>query len=145
MDELGKNLEKLVKAGIGAVSEGLSRTQDLVDKLAEKGEPLYNQARAGINETADIFCKAVKETMEDDDITDEIKHALAQLDREQLEEVSAFLNELMEITRPGEETCCGGETESGPEEEETVPGEDPNEKNTGEEASCPGNDDPSNG
>ncbi len=109
MEELGKSIEKIVKAGIGAVSEGLNRTQEVVDKLAVKGEPLYNQARDTVTDTAEKICQAVKKTMESDSPLDDIKHALSQLGKDQLEEIKTFLNDLAKAQEEEADTECGEE------------------------------------
>ena len=113
MEDLGKSLEKLIKAGIGAVSEGISRTQDMVDKLSEKGEPLYNQACDTVSETAEKIKKSVKSTLECRETVDDIKHSLAKLARSQLYEVAAFVRELLE-TADGEKAsgCCADKDDS---------------------------------
>ena len=36
MDDFIKDLEKVIKAGIGAVAAGMEKAQDAVDKLAQK-------------------------------------------------------------------------------------------------------------
>ena len=95
---MGKSIEKLVKAGIGAVTEGLNLTQDTIDRLAEKGEPLFNQARSSVSEAAEKIRQTVSNAVENDVCVDTVKHALAQLDRSQLLEIADYLHELIDIT-----------------------------------------------
>ena len=48
MDEL----KKILMAGIGAVQTGLEKGQELVDELAQKGEPIFNQAKQSVRDAA---------------------------------------------------------------------------------------------
>ncbi len=119
MDEIGKSIEKLVKAGLGAVSEGLNLTQDVVDKLAEKGEPIFDQARSSMNETAEKLRNAVKNNAELKRSAEEIKHSLLRLEKAQLLEIRNFIDSLIESA--GGETdgnCCTSD-ETFEEETET--------------------------
>lgn len=61
MEDFIKDLEKMIKAGIGAVATGMEKAQDAVDKLAQKGEPLYQQAKTSVSEFADKVCKTFQE------------------------------------------------------------------------------------
>lgn len=61
MEDFIKDLEKVIKAGIGAVATGMEKAQDAVEKLAQKGEPLYQQAKTSVSEFADKVCKAFQE------------------------------------------------------------------------------------
>jgi len=61
MEDFIKDLEKVIKAGIGAVATGMEKAQDAVEKLAQKGEPLYQQAKTSVSEFADKVCNAFQE------------------------------------------------------------------------------------
>lgn len=61
MDEFLKEVEKVIKAGIGAVAAGMEKAQGAVDKLAKKGEPIYQQAKTSVAEFADKVCKTFQE------------------------------------------------------------------------------------
>lgn len=61
MEDFIKDLEKVIKAGIGAVATGMEKAQDAVEKLAQKGEPLYQQAKTSVSEFADKVCTAFQE------------------------------------------------------------------------------------
>ncbi|MBQ6960190.1 MAG: hypothetical protein IJP78_04325 [Clostridia bacterium] len=52
MDQLGNELKKVLKAGMGAVATGLEMGQDAIEQLAKKGEPLYNQAKNAVSDAA---------------------------------------------------------------------------------------------
>lgn len=61
MDEFCKELEKVIKAGIGAVATGVEKAQEAVDNLAQKGEPIFEQAKEKVAEAADKVVKAFNE------------------------------------------------------------------------------------
>ena len=52
MDQLGNELKKVLKAGMGAVAAGLEMGQDAIEQLAKKGEPLYEQAKNAVSDAA---------------------------------------------------------------------------------------------
>ena len=56
------SLKKILMAGFGAVSTGVEKSQEVLDKLAEKGEGAYQQAVAAGKETADKLKKAYEES-----------------------------------------------------------------------------------
>ena len=56
------SLKKILMAGFGAVSSGVEKSQEVLDKLAEKGESAYQQAVAAGKETADMLKKAYEES-----------------------------------------------------------------------------------
>ena len=56
------SLKKILMAGFGAVSTGMEKSQEVLDKLAEKGEGAYQQAVAAGKETADKLKKAYEES-----------------------------------------------------------------------------------
>ena len=56
------SLKKILMAGFGAVSSGVEKSQEVLDKLAEKGESAYHQAVAAGKETADMLKKAYEES-----------------------------------------------------------------------------------
>ena len=95
MDQLGKDLEKIVKAGIGAVSEGLNRSAELVDRLARKGEPLYNQAVSAVSDTAGKVKKTVSDIINAPVPLDQVKNSLKTLGKRELTEISDFIGQLL--------------------------------------------------
>ena len=80
MEQIGSELKKILMAGIGAMSTGVEKSQEVIDKLAQKGEITYEQAKVLSQETAnkvkkayndsgiaDFFsCKVKKENVVDD-------------------------------------------------------------------------------
>ena len=52
------SLKKILMAGFGAVSSGVEKSQEVLDKLAEKGEGVYEQVAAAGKETAEKLRKA---------------------------------------------------------------------------------------
>ncbi len=56
------SLKRILMAGFGAVSSGMEKSQEVLDKLAEKGEDAYQQAVAAGKETADMLKKAYNES-----------------------------------------------------------------------------------
>ena len=56
------SLKKILMAGFGAVSTGMEKSQEVIDKLAVKGESAYEQAVAAGKETADKLKKAYEES-----------------------------------------------------------------------------------
>ncbi len=61
MDDFCKELEKVIKAGIGAVATGVEKAQEAVENLAQKGEPIFQQAKEKVNDAADKVVKAFQE------------------------------------------------------------------------------------
>ena len=57
-----ESLKKILMAGFGAVSTGMEKSQEVLDKLAEKGEGAYQQAVAAGKETAEKLMKAYEES-----------------------------------------------------------------------------------
>ena len=96
MDDMEKSIEKLIKAGIDAVSEGLNITREAVNKIAGKGE-LLDQARSSVTETAEKLRDAVVNNVEFRQAVDDAKRALLRLNREQLLEVQGFIARLIEV------------------------------------------------
>ena len=61
MDQFGDELKKMRKAGIGAVAAGLEKSQDVIEDLAKKGEPLYEQAKTVVADAAGKVKQAVSD------------------------------------------------------------------------------------
>lgn len=62
MEQIGSELKKILMAGIGAVSTGVEKSQEVIDKLAQKGEITYEQAKVLSQETANKVKKAYDES-----------------------------------------------------------------------------------
>ena len=95
MDDMEKRIEKLIKAGINAVSEGLNITREAMDKMTEKGE-LFDRARSSVTETAEKLRDAVVNNVEIRQTVDDAKRTLLRLNKEQLLEVQGFIARLIE-------------------------------------------------
>ncbi len=95
MDDMEKSIEKLIKAGIDAVAEGLNITREAVNKIAGKGE-LLDQARSSVSETAEKLRDAVVNNIELRQAVDDAKRSLLRLNKEQLLEVQGFIARLIE-------------------------------------------------
>ena len=61
MDQFGDELKKMLKAGIGAVAAGLEKSQDVIEDLAKKGEPIYEQAKTVVADAAGKVKQAVSD------------------------------------------------------------------------------------
>ncbi len=61
MDQFNDELKKMLKAGMGAVAAGLEMGQEAIETLAQKGEPLYQQAKSAVVDAADKVKQAVSE------------------------------------------------------------------------------------
>ena len=62
MEQIGKEIEKVIKAGIGAVKTGVEFSADTLEKLAQKGEPIYDKAKSSLCEAAGKVKKAVDDS-----------------------------------------------------------------------------------
>lgn len=62
MDQIGENIEKIIKAGIGAASTGIEKAGEALEKLAQKGEPVYQQAKTTVVGAAGKLKKAVDDS-----------------------------------------------------------------------------------
>ena len=59
MDQIGNELKKMLKAGLGAVAAGAEKAQEAIETLSQKGEPLYQQAKSVVTDAADKIKQAV--------------------------------------------------------------------------------------
>ena len=62
MDEFCKELEKVIKAGIGAVATCAEKAQEAVENLAQKGEPIFEQAKEKANAVTKAVYSAIGDT-----------------------------------------------------------------------------------
>ena len=104
MDQWTDEIKKVIKAGIGAVATGVEKTQDAIETLAQKGEPLYQQANSAVCDTAGKIKKAVNDSGIPDALAgrprvDSLIRALQQLTQEELDQLRAALEEIYP-TRP---------------------------------------------
>ncbi len=120
-DEMGKELEKLVKAGLGAVSEGFNRSQEVLEKLARKGEPLYSQAKDAVTDAAGKIRRALSDILHDDDRLDEIRLLVSQLTDGELEDLEMYISAVRDVRRRHAEPEKQTEDEAPAETEEEKP------------------------
>lgn len=106
MEDFTNDLKKLVKAGIGIVSEGLNKSAKMIDSFAEKGEPIYKEAVETVNKTADKVKAAVKNTMNSSDMK-ALRESLEKLSRDQLAQASKWIDDLLHQEPGCEEKECG--------------------------------------
>lgn len=62
MDQINSELKKILMAGIGAVSTGVEKSQEVIERLAQKGEITYEQAKVLSQEAASKVKKAYDES-----------------------------------------------------------------------------------
>lgn len=112
MDQIGEELKKVVQAGMGAMATGMEKTQEVIDKLSKKGEPLYEQAKKTVTDAVETVRKAVcgdgGKPMEG------LMNTLRQMSAEERAIIRAALDELEAKT----EDTCDPCDEPVPEEEE---------------------------
>lgn len=104
MEQWTDEIKKVIKAGIGAVATGVEKTQDAIETLAQKGEPLYQQAKSAVCDTAGKIKKAVNDSGIPDALSgrprvDCLIRALQQLTQEELDQLRAAIEEIYP-TRP---------------------------------------------
>lgn len=104
MEQIGNELKKVLKAGIGAVATGVEKTQGAIESLAQKGEPLYEQAKTAVCDAAGKLKKAVSDSGIADKFScrprvESIINDLRELTQQELDEIRAALEEIYP-TRP---------------------------------------------
>lgn len=118
MEQFGKDLEKILKAGIGAVTTGVEKGAEAIEKLAEKGEPIYQQARETVCGAAAKVKKAVDDSNIPENITmlfggkctvEAVIAALKNFSREELEKVQEAIEKM---TADMQEASCPCECEN---------------------------------
>ena len=92
MDQLGNELKKVLKAGMGAVAAGLEMGQDAIEQLAKKGEPLYEQAKNAVTDAAGKVKQTI-ESMNAQPQAQEIIDTLRGMGKEAWDQVRAALDE----------------------------------------------------
>ncbi len=96
MDQWGDELKKVLKAGMGAVATGVEKTQEAIETLAKKGEPLYQQAKSAVTDAAGKVKQAVSDglqSMSPGPQVQEIIDTLRGMTREDWAQVRAALDE----------------------------------------------------
>ena len=98
MEQIGSELKKILKAGIGAVATGVEKTQGAIESLAQKGEPLYEQAKTAVCDAAGKLKKAVNDSGIADTFScrpqvESIIKDLQELTQQELDEIRTALEE----------------------------------------------------
>lgn len=99
MEQIVNEMKKVLKAGIGAVATGVEKTQEAIETLAQKGEPLYEQAKTAVTDAADKVKKAVADSGIADAFscpsrTDRVIRELQQMTQEELDEITAAIEDI---------------------------------------------------
>lgn len=99
MEQIVNEMKKVLKAGIGAVATGVEKTQEAIETLAQKGEPLYEQAKTAVTDAADKVKKAVADSGIADAFscpsrTDRVIGELQQMTQEELDEITAAIEDI---------------------------------------------------
>ena len=92
MEQLGNELKKVLKAGMGAVAAGLEMGQDAIEQLAKKGEPLYEQAKNAVNDAAGKVKQTI-DSLNAQPQAQEIIDTLRGMGKEAWDQVRAALDE----------------------------------------------------
>lgn len=92
MDQLGNDLKKVLKAGLGAVATGLEKAQDAIEDFSKKGEPIYEQAKQTVTEAVDKAKQAINEQARPQ--VDEFVNNLQKFSSEELNKIRAALDDL---------------------------------------------------
>ncbi len=119
---LGNELEKVLKAGIGAVATGVQKTRETIDSLAQKGEPLYAQARNAVSSAADKIKKAVSESGIADTFScrpqvESVIRDLQEMTRPELDRIRSALEDIYPTRPDSREEQPDGENAPAPENE----------------------------
>ncbi len=92
MEQLGNELKKVLKAGMGAVATGLEMGQDAIEQLAKKGEPLYEQAKTAVADAAGKVKQTI-DSLNAQPQAQEIIDTLRGMGKEAWDQVRAALDE----------------------------------------------------
>ena len=116
MEQIGKEIEKILKAGLGAVAAGVEKTQEAVEYLAEKGEPIYAQAKSAVCDAAGKIKKAVDESGIADVFSCPTKVEIVigemqEMTQQELDEVRRALEEIYPTRPSGKEEEHEAETQ----------------------------------
>lgn len=116
MEQFTDELKKVIKAGLGAVATGADKAQEAFQNLAEKGEPLYEQAREAVGDVAEKIKKAVNDSGIADAFScrpkvQDIINDLNEMCQDELDEIRAALEDIYP-TRPKTRQPEPAETEA---------------------------------
>jgi len=108
MEQLGNEIKKMIQAGIGAVATGVEKTQEAIETLAEKGEPIYEQAKAAVCDAAGKIKKAVDDSGIGDLFTspsrvEKVIADLQEMTQKELDEIRTALEDIYPSRPSGKE------------------------------------------
>ena len=136
MDQLTNELKKMVKAGMGAVAVGMEKTQEALETLAKKGEPIYQQAKSAVTDAADKVAQAVSEGIQSMNAkpgVEEIIDTLRGMAQEDWNAVRAALDEFEAAAQAAREAREAAEEILHAEDGAADPAEAPAEETPAEE------------
>ena len=117
--DIGSGIEKIIKAGIGAVKSGVECSQETIDKWAEKGEPAFQNAKSALNNAAGKLKKAVDESPIPDNLSmmlggkvtlDTLKNVLRRLTKQELDAVREMIDGLYRDAKDQTEATADADT-----------------------------------
>ena len=145
MDQISSELKKILMAGLGAVSTGVEKSQQVISQLAEKGEQTFEQAKEMSKKAADhvkkayddsglaeFFSTKVKKESIAEDLEALPKEDLAWL-RDQLDQL-IDLKEIEDALKKVAEPDAEEKTEEPKEEEKAEASEEKEDEETEAEA-----------
>ncbi len=114
MDPITKEIRKLLLAGLGAAAEGKERGEQLVERLAEKGEATLESGKV-LNEE---LKRNIKKTLRRDKGPQDVMEAVKGMDAEQLAALKEKIAQLEEEKAAEKQEEAAEEQEEEPAEEE---------------------------
>ena len=147
MDQLSDELKKMLKAGMGAVAAGLEKGQEAIDSLAQKGEPIYQQAKSAVADAAGKVKQAVSEgwnAVNAKPQVQELIDVLRGMTRDDWAQVRAALDEFeaqadeadraaKEAAQAAQDIMDAAEADSAPEADSAEAEEAPGEEKSGDQ------------
>ncbi len=133
MDQIGDELKKVLKAGLGAVATGVDMAQKGIEALAQKGEPIYEQAKSAVVDAAD----KVKQAYNDSGIADvfscrprleSLIEDCRELTQKDLDELRRAIDEIYPTRPSGREEAAEEESDDSAEVPEVSDEEEPPEE-----------------
>lgn len=93
-------LKKILMAGIGAIQTGLEKSQEVIDTLAEKGKPAFDQAAQFTQEAADTIKEEYEKSILSEVVSGKFKketilEAIKKLDKDELLFLRDAIDELI--------------------------------------------------
>ena len=110
MDQIGDGLKKMVQAGFGAVATGVEKTQGAITRFAQKGEPIYEQAKSAVTETTDKIKRAVQDGKVGEMLScrprvESIIRDLKEMTGEELDQIRTALDCICKEESPSSQPC----------------------------------------